>query len=237
MKNRKQLPTFKALNRKIDVASVLRQCEQDNLFDYSKFNDIKKSADSRYKNFLVGNGFSKNKFFIREDEEKLEGELYKQLYLTGYKYDTNAVIEEKETTTKYRLRRIQPDHPDYVPELDEHNYGKWNENVKGAFADLLNSFKSPLTRVRLAVLMPNMTIKKHVDYDPSYICRYHIPLITNKDVEFGMEVNGEEELFNMPADGSIYFFNSGLPHWVSNKSSEPRLHLIVDTNGQLDLDT
>ena len=157
--------------------------------------------------------------------------------MTGYKYDTDTVIEEKESTVKSRLRRIQPGHPDYVPELDEHNYGKWNENVKGAFADLLNSFKSPLTRVRLAVLMPNMTIKKHVDYDPSYICRYHIPLITNKDVEFGMEVNGKEELFSMPADGSIYFFNSGLPHWVSNKSSEPRLHLILDTNGQLDLDT
>ena len=42
MKNRKQLPTFKALVRKIDVAAVLKQCEQDNLFDYSKFNDIKK---------------------------------------------------------------------------------------------------------------------------------------------------------------------------------------------------
>lgn len=237
MKTRKQLPAFKSLTRKIDVHSVLKQCEDDGLFDYSKFNDIQKSADSRYKNFLVGNSFSKNKFFIREDEEQLEGELYKQLYLTGYKYDTNTVIEETESTTRSRLRRIQPDHPDYIPELDEHNYGKWNDNVKGAFSDVLSSFKSPLTRVRLAVLMPGMTIKKHVDYDPSYICRYHIPLITNDEVEFGMEVNGQEQLFKMPADGSIYFFNSGLPHWVSNKSNEPRLHLIVDTNGQLDLDT
>jgi hypothetical protein len=40
----------------------------------------------------------------------------------------------------------------------------------------------------------------------------------------------------MPADGSIYFFNSGMVHWVSNNGTEPRLHLIVDTNGQEDLD-
>jgi len=237
MKNRKQLPTFRALNRKFDLAAVLAHCEQHNLFDYTRFNDIKRSADSHYKNFVVGNSHAKNSFFIADGEAPLEGELYKQLYLTGSKLDSTRPIEEIETSVKTRFRRIDPSSKDYIPELDEHNFGKPNEYYTGAFKDLLDQFRSPLTRVRLAVLMPGMTIKRHRDADPSYFCRYHLPLITNSQVEFGMEVNGQDELFNMPADGSIYFFNSGLPHWVSNRSNEPRLHLIVDTNGQLDLDT
>jgi len=237
MKDRKQLPAFKALDRKFDVVGILRHCTETGLFDYTRYNDIKKSADSHYKNFLVGNSFSKNKFFIDGSEEELEGELYKQLYLTGYKEQTESTIEVTPTTVKTRLRRLDKTHPNYVPELDEHNYGAPTEYYTGAFKTLLDAFYSPLTRVRLAVLMPGMTIKKHRDYDPSYICRYHLPLITNNKVIFGMEVDGIDQPFNMPADGSIYFFNSGLPHWVTNDSDEPRLHLIVDTNGQLDLDT
>jgi len=237
MKNRKQLPAFMSLKRKFDVASVLDYCKNAGLFDYERYNDIKKSADSHYKNFLVGNAYSKNSFFIDNHERPLEGELYKQLYLTGYKAPEVRELAESQTTVKTRLRRLDPGSMDYVPELDEHNYGTPTEHYAGALKELLDTFHSPLTRVRLAVLMPGMTIKRHRDYDPSYICRYHLPLITNSQVEFGMQVNGQDELFNMPADGSIYFFNSGLPHWVSNRSTEPRLHLIVDTNGQLDLDT
>jgi hypothetical protein len=238
MKNRKQLPAFRILNRKFDLDAILSHCRDYDLFDYSKFNDIKKSADSHYKNFLIGNGQAKNSFFIADHEMPLEGEMYKQLYLTGLKLpDSGLELVESNLSIKTRYRRIQSSSKEYIPELDEHNFGKPNEHYIGAFKDLLDSFCSPLTRVRLAVLMPGMIIKKHRDLDPSIICRYHIPLVSNDQVEFGMEVNGQDKLFNMPADGSIYFFNSGLPHWVSNRGTEPRLHLIVDTNGQLDLDT
>jgi hypothetical protein len=237
MKNRKQLPTFKALNRKIDIDALLKQCENDGLFDYNKYNDIQKSADSGYKNFLVGNSACKNGFFIREDEQELEGELYKQLYLTNYKGNNVFQVNESPSTVKSRLRRIDPSNKNYMPVLDEYNYGEINDLCNGILKNILDSFQSPLTRVRLAVLMPGMTIKKHRDYDPSYICRYHIPIITNNMVEFGMEVNGKDEIFHMKNDGSVYFFNSGLPHWVTNNGTEPRLHLIVDTNGQLDLST
>ncbi len=237
MKTRKELPAFFTLKRKIDVQSVIDHCQQEGLLDYSNFNDIKKSADSKYQKFLIGNNFSKNSFFIAESEEPLEGELYKQLYLTEYFGPDATEVKEKESSVKTRLQRIIPGSPNYVPELDEHNYGKRNQLCKGALKDVLDSFQSPPTRVRLAVLMPGMTIKRHRDYDPSYICRFHIPLITSEQVKFGMEVNGQEELFQMPANGSIYFFNSGLPHWVSNFSDQPRLHLIVDTNGQNDLES
>jgi aspartyl/asparaginyl beta-hydroxylase (cupin superfamily) len=51
----------------------------------------------------------------------------------------------------------------------------------------------------------------------------------------GFMKNGEEHRFHLPADGSVYFFNSGIKHWVENNSSEDRIHLIVDTHGQEDL--
>ena len=64
--------------------------------------------------------------------------------------------------------------------------------------------------------MPGFTIKPHVDYDPSYITRYHIPIITNDQVLFGGKVKDKITEYIMPADGSIYFFNSGILHWVGN---------------------
>jgi aspartyl/asparaginyl beta-hydroxylase (cupin superfamily) len=83
--------------------------------------------------------------------------------------------------------------------------------------------------------MPGFTIKPHVDYDPSYITRYHVPVFTNDQVVFGGQTKNGNISYTMPADGSVYFFNSGMVHWVSNNSDVPRLHLIVDTNGQDDL--
>ena len=139
MKNRKQLPHFFKLQRTIDVNAILEYLQQEQLLDYDRYNDIKKSANSPYKSFLVGNHYSKNKFFIGDNEEKLEGELYKQLYLTGYNGDLNEV-EETVTTTKDRLRRIEPDSKNYIPELDEHKFGKKNEFCKGILAELLDSF-------------------------------------------------------------------------------------------------
>jgi hypothetical protein len=237
MKTRKQLPGFKVLERKFDIDGILKHCIDAGLFDYTKYTDIKKSADSHYKNFLVGNAYSKNTFFIADHEEELEGELYRQLYLTTYKLKDSNTVELSNSSVKTRLRRLSSNDKNYVPELDEHNYGAPTEHFTGAFKTLLEEFRSPLTRVRLAVLMPGMTIQRHRDYDPSYICRYHLPLITNDQVEFGMAIDGVDTQFAMPADGSIYFFNSGLPHWVTNNGTESRLHLIVDTNGQLDLDS
>jgi hypothetical protein len=236
MKNRKELPPFIELSTRIDIDSVLKHCVVHGLLDYDKFNDIKKSSESHYKNFLVGNSYSKDSFFIHETEESLEGELYKQLYITAFKGTQDRELEIQKSSVKSRLRRIQPGNEKYVPELDEHNYGAPTEYYSGAIKEILDKFKSPVTRARLAVLMPGMTIKKHRDYDPSYICRYHIPIITNNSVIFGMEVDDQPTLFSM-TPGNIYFFNSGLPHWVSNNGLSPRLHLIVDTNGQLDLET
>jgi len=99
----------------------------------------------------------------------------------------------------------------------------------------LNMFKGNLARVRLAYLSPNFSLKPHVDYDPSYITRYHIPLLTNEDCLMCVKVKGVEKNIHFPADGNVYFLNAGHIHWAENNSNEGRIHLIVDTKNQEDL--
>jgi hypothetical protein len=240
MKNRKELPAFAKLNKKINLEALREYCVANRYTDYEQFNDIKYSANSKHQAFLVANGGCKESFFKEDNAEFLEGEKYKQLYLT--EIDDAKVTTDEQTLTDTtssifaRTKRLDPSSLRYIPEADELNYTVRNAHVKGIFEEILNSFDSQVTRVRLAVLMPEFAIKPHVDYDPSYITRYHIPIFTNDEVVFGVKKGKDKIEFTMPADGSVYFLNSGLLHWVSNNSNQPRLHLIVDTHGQDDLD-
>ena len=85
-------------------------------------------------------------------------------------------------------------------------------------------------------LGPGHKIEPHIDYDPSFITRYHIPVITNSEVKMYIEKQGHQHEQHLPADGRVYFFNAGFKHWVKNNSELARLHLIVDVHGQQELD-
>jgi hypothetical protein len=237
MLNRKQLPLVAKLgNLKIDVSTVLAHCQNNNLLDPALYNDIKYSASSKHQAFVVSNEFCKTNFFTESESPIMEGELYKQLYLTDFdESKASNKVSLHGTNIFERTKRLDPKDSRYLPEADELNYGVRNKYAVGPFADILNMFKSTITRVRLAYLTAGFNIKPHVDYDPSYITRYHIPLITNDDVIMGFTHKNQDYRFNIPADGSIYFFNSGIKHRVENNSTENRLHLIIDTHGQLDL--
>lgn len=236
---RKQLPAYGKINKTVNLDGLKQYCIDNGYTNYDEFNDIKYSADSNHKAFLVANTFCKDTFFKEEDAPTREGEKYKQLYLTdidpNLKINTEDRLNETHSSIFVRTRRLDPTSKDYIPEADEYNYTHRNEHVKGVFEEILDSFKSQVTRVRLAVIMPGFAIKPHVDYDPSYITRYHIPIFTNEQVIFGYSTKDGAHEYTMPADGSVYFFNSGLLHWVANNGTEPRLHMIVDTNGQDDL--
>lgn len=238
MKTRKQLPPFGKISLSFDITQLQMFCRENGFCDYSKYNDIKYSSNSRHQKFLVANSFNKESFFKESDAPFLEGEKYKQLYLTDISQDKCTTAEEKllnNLSIHTRMKRLNPQRPEYVPEADELMYTQRNENVKGLFAEILDQFKSQVTRVRLAALMPQFEIRPHIDYDPSYITRYHIPIFTNSEVKFGVKSSSGSIEFTMPADGSVYFLNTGLKHWVKNEGSDPRLHLIVDTHGQNDL--
>jgi hypothetical protein len=237
MLNRKQLPLVAKLNNiKVDINAILEHCRNNDLLDGSKYNDIKYSANSKHQAFLISNEYCKTNFFTETDAQVMEGERYKQLYLTDFdETKLSGKVNLHGTNIFERTKRLDPNDPRYLPEADELNYGVRNKFVTGPFEDILNQFKSQVTRVRLAYLTSGFSIKQHVDYDPSYIVRYHIPLITNNGVVMGFKKSDRDYLYHMSADGSVYFFNSGIKHWVDNNGTEARLHLIIDTHGQNDL--
>ena len=216
--------------------AIVKHLKENNLLDFNRYTDIKYSANSKHQAFVVSNEFCKTNFFTESEAPNMEGELYRQLYLTDF--DTNKSSEKvslHNTNIFERTKRLDPSDPRYLPEADELNYGVRNDLVKGILADILDSFTSKITRVRLAYLSPRFEIKPHVDYDPSYIVRYHLPLITNNKVIMGFERNGNQLEYHLPADGKLYFFNSGIKHYVRNDSTEGRLHLIIDVHGQDEL--
>jgi len=237
--NRKQLPGFQKINKKVDIARLQTYCKSNGYTNYDNFNDIKYSGNSKIKPFLVANTYCKNAFFKEDDAAPLEGEKYKQIYLTEldpkFNINSETKLDQTHGNIFMRTKRLNVQSKKYIAEADEYNYTHKNSHVRDIFEEILNGFKSPVTRVRLAVIFPNFTIKPHVDYDPTYITRYHIPIFTNEKVTFGYKDKLGIHEYKMPADGNIYFFNSGLVHWVSNLGTEPRLHLIIDTNGQDDL--
>jgi hypothetical protein len=237
MKTRKELPRFGYLSdKRVSIDRIVNHLTTQNLLDCEKYNDIKVSANSKHREFVIANEFNKNNFFKEESAPSLEGEFYKQLYLTDFDTSkaSNKVTLEKTTIFK-RTKRLDPNKIEYLPEADELNYGVRNELVTGIFEEILNMFTSKITRVRLAYLKGGFEIKPHIDYDPSYIIRYHIPIITHESVSMSVERKGDIATIHLPADGRIFFFNSGLKHWVINNSNLDRLHLIIDMHGQAEL--
>ncbi len=238
---RKDLPNFGYLkNIKFDINEITTHCQKENLFNFDDYADIQVSSNSKMKEFVLSNSYSKSNFFTENAAAYLEGNCYKQKYFTELNLkiiDQNKIKDfgEKKNSIFFRQKRLNKSFHDYDPIADELNYTKRNHLVKGIFEKILDSFQSQVTRVRLAYLAPHFKLKPHIDYDPSYITRYHIPILTNKLCHMHVIRNNQTHSANFPADGRVYFLNAGLKHWAENNSDFPRLHLILDTHGQLDL--
>lgn len=234
MLNRKQLPNFGVVkNRQLDITALKSSLDGNNLLDSDQYNDINVGKNGKYSNFTITNSYCKTSFF--SEDYSLNGEKYCQLYFTDpIKEIQNLKSTDKKTDIVYRTKRLKPEHPDYDPIADELNYGERNERCIPEIHVLLDWFSSydRVTRVRLACLKNNYSIRPHIDYDPEYIVRYHIPLITNDQCHLNTIRNGIEYQTHFPADGRIYFLNTGFKHWASNNSNVDRIHLIVDVNGQ-----
>lgn len=235
MKTRKELPNFGYIaNVSFPIEEILKLCAELDLLNFENYNDIKVSSNSKQSLFVKVNAFNKNSFFKEEDAEDLEGERYRQIYLTELdpKYLDMPLDLSSNNSRMNRQRRLDSKSANYNPVADELNYNTRNHLVQGLFEKILDSFDDKVTRVRLAWLSPNFSIKPHVDYDPSYITRLHLPIITNPDCYMHVFRNNVEYKTHYPADGRLYFLNAGLKHFASNQSNEGRLHLIVDMHGQ-----
>lgn len=92
--------------------------------------------------------------------------------------------------------------------------------------ETLNSFHCPLLSVRLLKLAAGAQVHEHKDRDLCYeegLVRFHIPVFTNKDVEFFLQ--GEKMYLQ---EGECWYMNFNLPHSLHNKSKKDRIHLVID---------
>ena len=237
MKTRKQLPCFGYLNNfNIDIDALINHLQSNGLLDFDRYNDINLKQQSTMKDFIVANEYCHSNFFKEDEAEMMNSDKFRHLMLTKFDESKRTdKVDFKFTSVYERQRRLDPNSSDYMPEADELNYGVRTELVNGEIEKVLNMFTSKVTRVRLAYIAGNHDLKPHVDYDPSYIVRYHIPIITNPGVHMYMERNGRTYKKHLPVDGKVYFFNTGIKHWVINDSNKDRVHLIIDVHGQDEL--
>ena len=80
-------------------------------------------------------------------------------------------------------------------------------------------------KVTLIKLLDNKNVLPHRDYGDylGFVRRFHIPIVTNKDVLFGIETT----LQHM-AVGECWEINNSKIHFVKNNSNETRIHLLID---------
>lgn len=217
---------------KIDIQKLYNEFIANGFEDWDLYDGLKKGKASD--NGLVVRNILLS-YFLAEGEDKSQGgEAYKMLCLTDYNGELDTT--DLAITDPTKLERISnPLHPLYVPEADEKNYDKRNAYCKGYVSkvmDLIEEKVGHVTRTRYAVLMPGEEIKEHRDINTDKAIRIHIPLMTDKEVIFG--VRGKKTCIeqHMPSDGSIWFINQAYPHYVKNNSDKPRVHLVMSVVGQ-----
>lgn len=239
MKNRKQLPLIAKVPLLFDFNLLLEELTQFGLLNLSEFNDFDYSTDSPI-HHLIEQNLEVRKLAMNDEEinkirnmSDFRSENYRQYALT----EANVFSQKNKAlpparSAKERIQRLNPLSKKYNPLADEANYGKLRSNVGPEMKALINKFVGELCRVRLSALLPEGKIKPHRDYDPSYLTRYHVPLLTNENSFFCFQVKDKIFKYNLLADGSIYFVNTGYIHWVENNGTTSRIHLMIDVKGQ-----
>jgi hypothetical protein len=236
--DRKELPPFIKLPFKFDMDKILEAFEP--FKDFNKYNDLNGNAcNAEYAELATEKRNHLAKFvhdseLIKFENAAYASEFYKQLSLTEFDGDRDLPKISSNVFESYKAS-ARPDSAAYSPILDERNYTKRKDICTGYWNDILDTFKSPVTRTRFAYLAPNFSIKPHIDYNTTYSIRVHIPIVTNPDSFLCVKMNGEEHRMHCPADGSVYFLNSGLVHWAENNGDEGRIHLVISLNGQEDI--
>lgn len=232
--DRKQLPAFIKLPYQFDMNKILEAFEPfRNVDGYQDLNY--NNPDAAYLHLGKEKEFHLNKFIHDNEVGKGFSDFYRQLSLTEYNENSQDIEPNGKGIATYKASSIKSS-KNYNPILDERNYTTRKDICTGYWNDILDTFKAPITRTRFAFLAPKHQIKPHIDYNTTYSIRVHIPIITNPDSYLcAYDYDGNIIKQHCPADGGVWFLNTGMKHWAENNGSEGRIHLIISLNGQDDL--
>jgi hypothetical protein len=165
---------------------------------------------------------------------------YQEVNLSKPSYSASNLSELdvlRDKNAVYRTKRLDPSRPEYSEHSDEKKHDMDMRYMTPELEHIFAFFKGKPCRVRIARMAAGYRIKPHVDYDPSYIFRYHIPLLTNADALLHSDrrsANGSPSETHFQTDGRVYWINTGLLHWASNDGSTDRYHLLIDVTGDLE---
>ena len=237
-KGKRDLPFVLKLKKKIDIekanntlSQYLKKLEEDKSFKYDK-------ASTEH-NYDLSNKSGEN--FVDNYQE-----IYKTYAKIGFQSLTDKALESalkiskniEEYTPWERAKGMRnTNSSSYHPYYDERNYTKPTEYYDSYFGEFLDSFKDETCRSAIVTLEPAKFLSPHFDIGPEYVTRLQIPLITNKDAVMGFRLDDNTWYeYHFPADGSIYFVNSGWEHYAVNNGNENRYNFRVCLNGQLELE-
>lgn len=212
-KDKKQLPIFKRLTKyKFDIDLLV---DSYNEINNSSWN----SMDNEYLKFTQTHKIVTQNF----DDE------YQQYGLTTFDDNFNLNQRTEKSGSIWDRKIAKNNH--YA---DERFYRKRKNDIPQYISHVLNVIGKDIThKTRFARLPANKQIQPHIDHDTKYGIRLHIPIITNELSIFGgIDNDGNIKEQHFPADGSVWFINPGLKHWVRNDGNSERVHLIISCDSQ-----
>lgn len=218
-KNRKELPELIKLDLKFNIKQLRKDIEELEGKDWNacisgELETLRKKWGER----LSKAAYGRTNEEIDIDGKKYDKIGYQQMSLTHFnpEYEIRGDRESGTHWDRYYLGGKK--------ELDQRAYNLLHSDIPPYLKSVLESLGPNLTRVGLAKLLPGEEIKPHRDFDPTFSCRFHIAIDTNEEAVF----NG----VHIPADGHVWFTNTGVIHWVKNEGQTPRTHLIFNMDSQ-----
>ena len=137
-----------------------------------------------------------------------------------------------------RVRNKTKKGADLPPTANEMLWDYPLPEYKGSYFEeaISNKFKAEACRARIHLLEPGKDISPHIDYDPSYGVRVICPISGTDGVTNYFWYNNEKQEYNLPADGSVYFLNTGFKHSVEHRGNENRIALVWTLKSQEDIE-
>ena len=134
----------------------------------------------------------------------------------SHKYTNAYFIIEHRSDWKYG--------ESYSSEFVCKDFKLW-ELIEPIVRDLEKGVDGKVGKVTLIKLLDNKNVLPHKDYGDylGFVRRFHIPIVTNPDVFFGVE-----KILQHMAVGECWEINNSRSHFVLNKGNHERIHLLID---------
>lgn len=110
--------------------------------------------------------------------------------------------------------------------LTEGSFDTINHMFKDTyFEELIKLFPIKVSRVRILKLRSKSCYRLHRDM--TY--KFHIPIITNPSNLFIFPEQYHRYIVHLPADGSVYYTDTSVPHTFINGGTNDRYHIVLSS--------